>query len=835
MRFSTTFSRWIGAGGTALGSDTVPNGSAGTAGTAPHGQDNLLVARFTNQDGAPAKRVAVAYNYVGVGVTVALPATLYLWDGTTERWYTASTSTLTDGTITYFDAVSIVDSPILQTSLGTPTAGSLEAILIVTDPGTAPTGQHVFSMSADLAAGVGTGGADVSTIVAGTGILVAEAPADTWTVSADFGTGAGKVLQALKASVESVLGLVGGTTSFMRVSALGVLTAGTIASADLPAFGGDVSGVIGSLTVAKINGSTVPAGGALTTGNTLGVTGAGALGYSALNLAGGANYVTGVLPTANQAAQALGGDATGTTAAVAVVSLTGTAGVVTGPTTAISIGTTPATTGALRLDNAAFVRARTQDTLSTFNLIGSTSANKVQVGGTLNSGVTILVPTASVFNAQVNSVDCFTVGATYATIGAVASAAAAGSLRGPQAGSYTGRNNAGTFDINIASWSASDVLTFGGTVNSSIIIGTATSGTIALQVNAAPVATFGASYVAIGTVASAGSIGALRVAGNGTDILVSKTSGGTDLPIIITDTSNNIKIGISVAGANTHNTMQIYSGSSTSGFFFYPGTTSSSLAWQLASIASGLQAGSTVVTPTISQALRISDSACQNFTVRAQGAFSTGGALANINGGAFIVQGGTISTSTAGGLRKGVRLEYTSANETMVEATEVFASQRILSLCRGAVLTTTQCPTGTQDLVVYLGNAAGVPNASPVSGCYVYANTRPYGYSTGTVGQHQALMPTYATKVWPSDANYTAAVAEYTAWNIVLTGGSLGAQRNFVVPLAAGYRWTVFNNTSGGQAIQVIAASGTGIVIATGKTATVYCDGTNILRETADV
>lgn len=55
----------------------------------------------------------------------------------------------------------------------------------------------------------------------------------------------------------------------------------------------------GAVTVAKANGASVPAAGALTTGNVLQVSGASALSYSAVNLAGGANYVTGVLPVAN--------------------------------------------------------------------------------------------------------------------------------------------------------------------------------------------------------------------------------------------------------------------------------------------------------------------------------------------------------------------------------------------------------------------------------------------------------------------------------------------------------------------------------------------------------
>jgi hypothetical protein len=47
-------------------------------------------------------------------------------------------------------------------------------------------------------------------------------------------------------------------------------------------------------------------------------------------------------------------------------------------------------------------------------------------------------------------------------------------------------------------------------------------------------------------------------------------------------------------------------------------------------------------------------------------------------------------------------------------------------------------------------------------------------------------------------------------------------------------QWTVFANVTG-FGIQVIGASGTGIVIAVGKRAIVYADGTNVVRVTADV
>lgn len=58
----------------------------------------------------------------------------------------------------------------------------------------------------------------------------------------------------------------------------------------------------GTVTVGSIHGASVPIAGSLTTGNVLQVTGASALGYAPVNLAGGANYVTGLLPVASIAA-----------------------------------------------------------------------------------------------------------------------------------------------------------------------------------------------------------------------------------------------------------------------------------------------------------------------------------------------------------------------------------------------------------------------------------------------------------------------------------------------------------------------------------------------------
>jgi hypothetical protein len=121
--------------------------------------------------------------------------------------------------------------------------------------------------------------------------------------------------------------------------------------------GGDLTGTSTSQVVAKIHGATVPIAGSLTTGNVLQVNGSSSLTYSALNLAGGANYVTGSLPTANQASQSMGGDVSGTTASATVAKVNGATVPISGSLTTGNVlqvsGTSALTYGALNLAGGA--------------------------------------------------------------------------------------------------------------------------------------------------------------------------------------------------------------------------------------------------------------------------------------------------------------------------------------------------------------------------------------------------------------------------------------------------------------------------------------------------
>lgn len=90
------------------------------------------------------------------------------------------------------------------------------------------------------------------------------------------------------------------------------------------------------------------------------------------------------------------------------------------------------------------------------------------------------------------------------------------------------------------------------------------------------------------------------------------------------------------------------------------------------------------------------------------------------------------------------------------------------------------------------------------------------------------------SKAMPSDANYTLTAAEARNRIIEINAGtSLTAQRNIVLPLAQKY-YIVKNGSAGAQSLQFIGSSGTGVIVANGKRAIVYFDGTNFQRVTAD-
>ncbi len=84
------------------------------------------------------------------------------------------------------------------------------------------------------------------------------------------------------------------------------------------------------------------------------------------------------------------------------------------------------------------------------------------------------------------------------------------------------------------------------------------------------------------------------------------------------------------------------------------------------------------------------------------------------------------------------------------------------------------------------------------------------------------------TVIFSSDANRNLVYPETAAMSFKITSSvSLTATRNLIAPLTIGYQYTIENATTGGQSVQIIGSSGTGITIPNGSTLTVWCDGTN--------
>lgn len=83
-------------------------------------------------------------------------------------------------------------------------------------------------------------------------------------------------------------------------------------------------------------------------------------------------------------------------------------------------------------------------------------------------------------------------------------------------------------------------------------------------------------------------------------------------------------------------------------------------------------------------------------------------------------------------------------------------------------------------------------------------------------------------------AGNTTLTSSESANTILEVTGAITGNRTVTLPLI-NRQWIVFNNTTGAFTVTFIGATGTGVVVATAKRATLYSDTTNIVRATADV
>jgi hypothetical protein len=112
-----------------------------------------------------------------------------------------------------------------------------------------------------------------------------------------------------------------------------------------------------------------------------------------------------------------------------------------------------------------------------------------------------------------------------------------------------------------------------------------------------------------------------------------------------------------------------------------------------------------------------------------------------------------------------------------------------------------------------------------------------WGQTTNTnLGTLVEQAITGVVSITMSDANYTLTnfngVSDEARNAVLVVSGTNNAVRDLIPPVVKKV-YIVANNTTGGFAIRVIGASGTGVNIASGATQVVYCDGTNFVAASA--
>lgn len=101
---------------------------------------------------------------------------------------------------------------------------------------------------------------------------------------------------------------------------------------------------------------------------------------------------------------------------------------------------------------------------------------------------------------------------------------------------------------------------------------------------------------------------------------------------------------------------------------------------------------------------------------------------------------------------------------------------------------------------------------------------------SGNIGCQGFPCVNSGTLVFTSDANHVMTVQETSAFYLRVTSSvSLTATRNLIAPLGR-FPFTIENATAGGQSIQIIGQSGTGVIIPNGSTVGVWNDSINFVQ-----
>ncbi|WP_416425574.1 hypothetical protein RAM80_07405 [Pseudomonas sp. App30] len=143
--------------------------------------------------------------------------------------------------------------------------------------------------------------------------------------------------------------------------------------------------------------------------------------------------------------------------------------------------------------------------------------------------------------------------------------------------------------------------------------------------------------------------------------------------------------------------------------------------------------------------------------------------------------------------------------------------------------------TGATTAAGALTNLGAAPITSPTFLGSPRAPTQAPGDSStllATDGFVQAAVNGAVSLSIAGGTTTTLTQAQYGVAILILTG-AVTANKAVVFPAQAGH-WQVVNNTTGAFTITLKTASGTGVVVTSGTTTNIYCDGTNIGLQQTD-
>ncbi len=188
------------------------------------------------------------------------------------------------------------------------------------------------------------------------------------------------------------------------------------------------------------------------------------------------------------------------------------------------------------------------------------------------------------------------------------------------------------------------------------------------------------------------------------------------------------------------------------------------------------------------------------------------------------VSGGLLATNMPDSEFENIALDMNSASGNMLEnCTNCIINN--LTVTNAASATMLRGSTGN----VFVG-VTGTFSTVEGPGCSENRVIR--GTLNGVKYAYDFLGVGYVLAKAMADANQTLTALESTSM-LIRTSGALTAQRNLVVSTVP--RMYSIDNSCTGFGVQVIGATGTGIVIGAGKKAIVQHDGTNVVRVTADI